>query len=55
MHVVYLLFMLHSRMTAYFMCSVLHFSSWAWVDIGPLQHLRWSTFSISTAGSHYYC
>ena len=42
-HVVYLLFMLPSRMTAYYMSSTLLFLPSAWVDLGPLQNLRWST------------
>ena len=39
-HVVYLLFMLPSRMAANHMCSVVLFLPLTWVDLGPLQHPR---------------
>ena len=41
-HVVYLLDMSPSRMTAYYMCPVLIFLPLARVYLGPLQHQRWS-------------
>ena len=47
-HVIYLLFMLSLRMTAYHMWSVLLFLTLARIALGSLQHLRWSSLEVIT-------